>query len=500
MGDRENRDTATARSLSVVHYIERDQDAAARLVAGLLERAVLAGGNPGLVAILPTPDDALSLCEAVRAHRHGEGHPLIPITSVARGRRVLAAGATAIAGAPADLAHLVADSRLALPQIHTLALVWPEELLADDEQRGFLESTVGEVPKATERVAICATRTAELTQFLERSMWKARAIEHGAPAPAASGNALRVIVAPPSERVRALRSVLDALDPETTVLLTFSDESEAAARDAAILLGAGEDLLRVSRGVPEQRFSLGIIFDDLPPADAITAAASITKELVAIVRPSRLPGLQKVASNTTPMSWTGALANARSAHDKLRDEMRGTAASGSHTSWIPVVEPLLEGLDPVEVAAATLALLDRERRKAKRAAASVTTAAPVPQAERQHREARPGGPGAPSRDRRDETRGDRTERGFTKRPPAAGGGGFRRRDETERRGPPRNRPRRDEPGSGRDDRGRDDSRQGRPRRDEIERVPRAAREGREWSERGERLRHSRRGPRTGDAE
>jgi hypothetical protein len=52
MGERENRETATARSLSVVHYIERDQDAAARLVAGLLERSVgrresnLCGGAP----------------------------------------------------------------------------------------------------------------------------------------------------------------------------------------------------------------------------------------------------------------------------------------------------------------------------------------------------------------------------------------------------------------------------------------------------------------------
>jgi hypothetical protein len=493
MGERENRETATARSLSVVHYIERDQDAAARLVAGLLERTVSAEGNPSLVAVLPTPDDALSFCEVVRMHRHGEARALTPMTSVARGRRLLAAGATAIAGAPLDLARLIADSRLALSPLHTLVLVWPEEVLADDEQRGFLESVMGEVPKPTERVAICSARTAELAQFLERSMWKARAVDHATPAPAAAGNSLRVITAVPSERVRALRSVLDAFDPETAILLTFSDENEAAARDAAALLGSDGDLLQVSRGVPEGRFSLGIIFDDVPTADAITAAASITSELVAIVRPSRLPGLQKVASATTPLSWTGALANARSAHDKLRDEVRGTAVSGSHVPWIPIVEPLLEGLDPVEVAAAALALLDRERRKAKRAA-TATPAPPAPQAERPRREGRPGSFGAPSGGRRDDARGDRSERGSTKRPSGAGGGGFRKRDDTERRGPPRDRsdrPRRDNAGAGREGRGR---------RDEIERVPRAAREGREWSERSERLRHSRRGPRTGDAE
>jgi hypothetical protein len=485
MGERENRETATARSLSVVHYIERDQDAAARLVAGLLERTASAEGSPSLVAVLPTPDDSLSFCEAVRLHRQGEGRALTPITSVARGRRLLSAGATAIAGAPADLARLIADSRLALAQLHTLVLVWPEEILGDDEQRGLLESVIGEVPKPTERLAICSGRTAELAQFLERSMWKARAVDHAAPAPAATGSTLRVITATPSERARALRSVLDALDPETTIVLTFSDESESAARDAAAILGSDEALLRVSRGVPEGRFSLGIIFDDVPTADAITAAASITSELVAIIRPSRLPALQKVASDTTPWSWTGALANARSAHDKLRDEVRGTAGSGSHLPWIPIVEPLLEGLDSVEIAAAALALLDRERRKAKRAA-TATPAAPAPQAERPRREARPGSSGPPHGGRRDDARG---ERGFTKRPSGAGGG-VRKRDDAERRGPPRDRGERSRP---------DDPRQGRGRSDEIERVPRAAREGREWSERGERLRHSRRGPRTGDA-
>lgn len=505
MGERENRETATARSLSVVHYIERDQDAAARLVAGLLERPVSAAGNPGLVAVLPTPDDALSFCEAVRVHRHGEGRNLTPITSVARGRRLLAAGATSIAGAPSDLARLIADSRLALSQLHTLALVWPEEVLPDDEQRGFLESVLGEVPKPTERVAICSARTAELAQFLERSMWKARAVDHGTAAPVTFGNALRVITVVPSERLRALRSVLDSFDPETAVLLTFSDESEAGARDAAALLGSDGSLLQVSRGVPEGRFSLGIIFDDVPAADAIVAAASITSELVALVRPSRLPALQRVASNTTPLSWTGALANARSAHDKLRDEVRGTVGSGSHLPWVPIVEPLLEGLDPVEVAAAALSLLDRERRKTRRAASAAPTLT-TPQAE-PRREGRPEGVGAPSGGRRDDARGGRPERSFTKRPAGAGGGfrkrddtSFRKRDDTERRGPPRDRgdrPRRDAAGAGP---GRDEPRQGRGRRDEIERVPRAAREGREWSERGERLRHSRRGPRTGGAE
>jgi hypothetical protein len=156
--------------------------------------------------------------------------------------------------------------------------------------------------------------------------------------------------------------------------------------------------------------------------------------------------------------------------------------------WINVVEPLLEGLDAVEVAAAALMLLDRERRKAKRASVAAQQA-PAPVAERPVREERP----RPLGDRREGARGE-----FGKRPHAGGTRGGRGRDEDPRRGPARDRgdrPRRDESGPRREGRGRDERGERRPRRDDIERVPRAAREGREWAERGERLRQSRRGPR-----
>ena len=507
MGERENRDAesrdaaTTTRSVNVVHYIERNQAEAAQLVAAVLERPVEATGGPTFLAILPSPDESLSFCEALRAHGRGAPRSLVPVTSVARGRRLLSAGATAIAGSPADLVRLIGESRLGMSHLHTLVLVWPEEILPDEEQRGFLESVISEVPRTTERLALCAARTAGLAQFLERSMWKARAVEHANSSAAASLSALRVATAVPAERVRALRAILDALDPDTAVLLSFGDESEAAARDAAALLAGDHDLLRVSRGVPDERFTLGIIFDEIPTADALTAAAAVANELVAIVRPAHLAGLQKVAPNATPLTWTGALASARSAHDVLRDEIRGYAASGSHLPWIPLIEPLLEGMDSVEVAAVALALLDRERRKAKRSA----PVAPTPPPARDERAAREGPSrefGARPRDKRDDTRGDRPERGFPKkRPTGAWGGGqrdARKRDADPRRGPPRDRsdrPRRDAPGGSR---GRDDSRERGGRPGEIERVPRAANEGREWSERGERLKNSRKGPRGGE--
>jgi hypothetical protein len=194
MDEREPRETAaTARSQSIVHFIERDQDGAARLVASLLDRTVTEEGTPAFLAILPNSDDVLGLCEAVRMLRKGEPRTLSPVTSVARGRRLLSAGNAAIAGSPSDLARLIAESKLSLTGLHTIVFVWPEETLSDEQQRQSLESLIAELPRTAERVALCAARSTELSAFLERSMWRARTVEHTSTAAANTATTLRAI-------------------------------------------------------------------------------------------------------------------------------------------------------------------------------------------------------------------------------------------------------------------------------------------------------------------
>ena len=340
-------------------------------------------------------------------------------------------------------------------------------------------------------------------------MWRARSVDHGTPAAATSSVTLRVLAAAPADQLRALRTILDAYDPPSTVLLTSTDDAEIAAREAASVLDAGGHLVEVRRGLPVDQVALLVFYDDVPLPETLDGAATVSGELIAIVRPARLAALQKIAPQATPLLWSGALGNARSLHDALRDEIRAIAEADAHLPWVPLIEPLLAQLDAVDVAAAALSMLERERRRAKRAAATI---APPP-AEREARS-------KPLTKDRDERRGERSfsrdrddrrgERSFGRDRDERGGrsGG---RDRSER---PLGRPREGSykpggrkfddrgprSGGGRDrpdrPRGRfgDDSRE-RPRRDDIERVPRAAREGREWSERGERLKHSRRGPR-----
>lgn len=471
MAERDDRDAAgAARSRNVVHYIERDDDDAAHMVASLTSRRDDAT-SPTFVAILPGPDQALAFCTALGRLPSRAGS-VVPVTSVGRGRRLLQAGATAIAGAPAQLAPLVAESRLSLANVQALAFVWPEDIVTDDTARGLLESVIAEAPRTAERVAVCASRPPELSQFLERAMWKARAIDHttGSSAPATTGS-LRVLVAPRGEMLFALRSLLDAFDPPRATIFAFGD-SVGDATAAVEALSGTTSLLRVSTTAPVEREPFGVLLGPLPEASELTALSSMVDELIAIIPPALLPQLRRMTPSVAPMPWTGSLGNARSYHDALRDEVRGSVTAGAHLPWMLVVEPLLEDLDAVEVAAAALAVVDRERRKSKRAATVPVQAAPAP--ERPAREGRPR-PTASGERRgpRDDRRDDRPTRGFGKRP-------FSRdaRGSDERR-PPRDAPR---GGGRREDRDRD-----------IERVPRAAREREEWSQRGDRLRNSRRG-------
>lgn len=500
MGERESRDTAaTTRSVNVVHYIERDQDAAARLLASVVDRATgTSADSLTLLVVTPTTDDALAISEAVWSLRRGDGRHVTALTSTNRARRILAARPAAIVASAEVVARLIAESALDLTHLHSVVLVWPEEIVAQPEERSLLERVIGEIPKSSERMAVCAAKSSELAQLLERTMWKARSVDQ--PAATQSAAAVRILVAPASAQLHALRSALDGVNPASALLLAFNDAGEAKARAAAAVLG--DTLVKVSREIPAERVDLAVIVDAVPSAEQLTSTAAITNDVIAIVRPESLSALLRVAPHAMPMTWTGALASARSAQDALRDEIRGFVESGGQMAWVSVLAPLLDQVDAVDAAAAALALLDRERRKAKRAVAA-PAAAPA--------EARPERRERPAPDRTRDARG--AERGARD---------FRRDD----RGP--RDVRRDERGSrdSRDDRrGRDDRpkrdwsagrggstrdatrdrerspREGRgARRDDIERVPRAAREGREWSARGERLKNSRRGPRRGAAE
>jgi ATP-dependent RNA helicase DeaD len=539
MSESGSREAAATRSQGVVHRHLRSHEDAARLLATLLGRAH-EGTDPSILVVAPTPEDALRLSE-LRAMQRAElgeavpGHLLTPITSPMRGRRQLAAAPPAIIGAPETLLELVSESRLRLGGLRAVALVWPEELLPAGHQG--LEALLSEVPRTADRAAIIAQQSPQLDDLLDRVMWRARRIDH-LPAEQPTAVPVRFLTVGPQQRIPALRALLDALDPERAAIVTFTDASEASARRAVSALGVeeGDESLRVVRGAPDVGIPLVILLEP-PDAESLLALSTVAGDVVAIVEPTDVALLRSSAGGgAQPFPAGGPLAAAQSELDALRERVRAVVAAQGHLAWMPVVEPLLTDLDPVEVAAGAMALLHRSRRPNRDERAS--EAAP---AQREERAGRPAGGaaamtrlffGVGERDgiRRNDLVGAITaEAGIAgaqigkivlreshavveiesgvaaqvirklggtsirgrklvvredrEASPAARGGSRPRPDRaTDARGG-RSATRRD---SGeRPKRGRE--------REEIQRIPRAAREGEEWASRGDRLRHARRG-------
>jgi hypothetical protein len=294
--------------------------------------------------------------------------------------------------------------------------------------------------------------------------------------------------------------------------------------------------LSVLRGVPETPLELAIVLE-VPTPEQLAALAQTARDVVAIVEPTQVALLRtNSGGGAEPFPVGGPLAAAHTELESVRERVRAVVLAQGHLPWLPVIEPLLTDLDPVEVAAGALALMQRSRRPARDEKTAETPAPREARARRSSGEAsamtrlfigigeRDGVArndlvgaitgeagiagsqigkitlrdshavvevdsavaaqvirklgGTALRGRKLVVREDREpsggERGGSARPAA-------------RRGPPRG------GRAGRPETG-DKPRRGQER-SENTRLPRAARESEEWASRGDRLRNSRRGPR-----
>jgi ATP-dependent RNA helicase DeaD len=213
-------------------------------------------------------------------------------------------------------------------------------------------------------------------RLLGRFMWRARRLTHTEPEVAAGSLVQYVSVVPPNRHV-ALRVLLDALDPESANVVTFTEEGEHEARQALRLLGYSADSpdVRVSRGPATETATLTVLFDEPTNAEALRRSTPTAGDIVVLVPPERVAHLRTMAGGAiTPVTSSAAFQSARSAEEAIRDELRGVIRAGMIASQVLQLEPLCSEFDAVEVAAGALYLLQRERQRARRAAA--TAAAP----------------------------------------------------------------------------------------------------------------------------
>ena len=379
----EEREAATGRSQNVVHVLPQSTDSVPRFLTGPLERIDAAGGGVQLVVVTADAESAIALAEAAFKLTGPGGIEVFPVTSARRAARLLQnRPVLGIAGSPTDLADMVRASNLKLSETHTLVLAWVDDFFeGDPEATAALELLMAELPKEAARTVVTARVGPRLDAFVERYLRRARRVDEQEQAEDVEPIALQYLTAPPSTRPAALRRLLDDLDPPSAEVIVNS--AEAAAEVSALLRTLGyppDAAVKVNRGevvAPTH----AVIFYGMPASRKhLAAAAAVTPvATVALIQPREVQPLRRMAGGEVkPLTLANAGKTVRDRERALRRELAGILDSGMPPREILALEPLLETHDGIEIAAAALRLLERERGIRKSIEAAAAASAPKP--------------------------------------------------------------------------------------------------------------------------
>ncbi|MEO8575523.1 MAG: hypothetical protein ABI556_02430 [Gemmatimonadales bacterium] len=413
-------------------------------LTGPLERVdPLAGGTQVLV-ITPDSETALGIAEAVLRMTGPAGIELLPVTSARRAGRLMAGRPVlAAAGSPRDIRDLVRGTQLKLDGVSAVVLAWADEILAGEaEDIEALESVMSELPKDAARIVVTSRSEGRVNAFAERYLRRAHR-DVPADEEDAAPVAVQYVTVSPTSRGTALRRLLDDMDPPSAAIVVADDESEQSVAKTLKLLGytTRNAPVRVTRGEIEPS-TYAVIFFDIPASRSALAAAAAASPvaIVALAEPREVAALRRMAAGgVKPFTLASSGDAARDRDVAMRRELTSVIESGVATREMLSLEPLLERHDGIEIAAAALRLLERERTLRKAAQDEVRAQRDTPPSAPVSRSAPGADRGAPSRDRRPPSGGSREGgRGFVRggdRPPPSREGGRGERPFRESRGP-----------------------------------------------------------------
>lgn len=364
MGDEERE--GAARSQNVVLQGPADARTMAAAMRPGVERSREIEGSaaPACLVITPTVEQALTAAEQARLLFADDASRVVPVSHVARARRVLAIGPVAlVTGTASDLLALRRESALRVDALRSVIIIGLDDVLAEGDAES-LQSLLGDIPADTMRVATIDNETSEVSAFLEAQLHRARRI---APPPAGEA-ALAVtpsyMLTSRAGRADALRAVLDAVDPPSLVVVAANEPSADEARRALARLGLTVDglLVQVVRQPTSQHVSLVVLWDAPATAESLVEAlATQPVDAVALLTPEELPAFRRLTHGSAP-AWAPPARQrlASSRVQRLRTAIKNTLQSGggASSSELALLTPLLDTFDAVEIASAALRLYE----------------------------------------------------------------------------------------------------------------------------------------------
>jgi ATP-dependent RNA helicase DeaD len=336
----------------------------ARVLEPALDRITADADATQLLVITADTDTAVAMAAVSRSLRDRSVAPLVAISAAGRGARLLGSRVVpAIAGTPGTIVSLLRSSAVKLEGVRTVIVAWADELFEAREGEA-LEIVLAEIPKEARRIVVADHLTPDVDAFIERHLRRASRSGVAAAETGPASLPIRYVCTTPASRDAAFRRLLDDLDPPSVIVLASDSSAVEEARAAVASLGfEGDASVRVE-GAPIEEQAALVVFYNLPlTADEIVKVeATAPAQVVALVTPRQVPALRRLTTGAVdPLDISRAAVKARARDERIRSAIRAELQAGFPAREVMALEPLLAEFDGLEIAAAALRVLERNR-------------------------------------------------------------------------------------------------------------------------------------------
>jgi len=347
-----------------VHVLPHAEFAMARVLEPALDRITADADATQLLVITADTETAVAMAGVSRSLRDRSMAPLVAISAAGRGARLLGSRVVpAIAGTPGTLVSLLRSSAVKLESVRTVIVAWADELFEAREGEA-LEIVLAEIPKEARRIVVADRLTPDVEALIERHLRRASRSGLNAEETGSASLPIRYVSTTPAGRHAAFRRLLDDLDPPSVIVLASDSSAVEEARAAVASLGfEGDTSVRVEGAPIEEQAALVVLYNlPLTADDVVKVEATAPAQVVALVTPRQVPALRRLTTGAVePLEISRAAVKARARDERVRSAIRAELQAGFPAREVMALEPLLSEFDGLEIAAAALRVLERNR-------------------------------------------------------------------------------------------------------------------------------------------
>jgi ATP-dependent RNA helicase DeaD len=365
-----------------MYVMPHDWASISRFLAPIVQR--IDDSSVELQALIITSNDELAAEAAAAVVKLAAGRSVgvLAATSARRASRLLKLRpAQLVAGTPETLGELIRGAAIKLESVRYVCIAWADELVGRGSMAA-LETLMGELPKESGRTIVTAEVNPAIEEMVERYARRARRV--AAPASdAAQPLDLQYVTVSAHTRLAALRRALDELDPKSALVFVRPRDGDTVVQSLLESLGYGGPESPITVGLVAAPGTDLVVLFDLPAShEELREAAGVAERRVALVQPAQISSLRALTHGGAlkPLTLPESAARAREHDARLVAEVRGLLEKGEFGRELLALEPLLDRYDGIEIAAAVIQLLERERAARTEAATTATRATASPSA------------------------------------------------------------------------------------------------------------------------